>query len=198
MSTIIKLERKNRLEKRLFELESGVTVNSPIKNQIHNLIDLYIAYQRVQDKNWPYINEDGLKTYKIKVISNLVNFISLDPFMNRVRAAIATLLSGNVQKAIEILQSILDEQNEIISDIQRKNRTGANSPSEYKELLIRIYKTNPEMGPKEMLKKLKMEIGKGVIKSIDLNLDEITTVDSSVYQINGLKDYIYRFRAKEV
>ena len=198
MSVTIKLERKNRLEKRLFELESGVTVNSPIKNQIHNLIDLYIAYQRVQDKNWPYINEGGLKTSKIKVISNLLNFISLDPFMNRVRAAITTLLSGNVQKAIEILQSILDEQNEIISDIQRKNRTGSNSPSEYKDLLIRIYKTNPEMGPKEMLKKLKKEIGKGVIKSIDLNLDEITTVDSSVYQINGLKDYIYRFRAKEV
>ena len=194
MSEIIKQERRHRLERCLIDIEGGRTFHAPVKEQIYVLVDLYIAHLRAEEASWPYLDKDGPEQFNLRATQNLLNFISLDPFMSRVRAAIATLLAGNVQKAIEILQSIVDEKEEIISEIQRKNRTGANKPSDYNDLLKAIYKTNPEITAKKMLKELKKEVGKGVIQRIDPNLDEIITKDGSTYSIPGLKDQIYRFR----
>jgi hypothetical protein len=198
MSEIIRQERLERLERRLTYIESGAPFNGSIEDQIYELVDLYIAYLRTEEASWPHFYEGGAEQFNLKAAQNLLGFITLNPFISRVRAAIAALLNNDVQKALEILQSIVDEKDEIVSDIQRQNRTGVNKPSNYNDLLKTIYKKNPEITAKDMLKELKKEIGKGVIQRIDLNLDEIITENGSSYSINGLKDYIYRFRKNEV
>jgi len=194
MSELIRQERRYRLERCLKNIELGRVFKGSAEDHIHKLVDLYIAHLRVEESSWPFLNPDGPEQFNLRAAQNLLNYINLDPFMTRVRAAILALLSGDVQKAIEILQSIVDEKNAIISEIQRKNRTGANKPSDYRELLKRIYRANPEISAKDMLKELKKEIGKGVIQRIDPNLDEIVTLDGSSYSISGLKDQIYRLR----
>ena len=198
MSKIIRQERLYRLEGCLREIELGQPINRSAEDQIYKLVDLYIAYLRAEEKNWPYFGENGPEVFNLRAAQNLISYIKLDPFIDRVRAAITALLNKDVQKAFEILQKIIDEKNSIVSEIQRDNRTGANKPSDYNELLKSIYKKNPEITAKDMLKELKKEIGKGVITRIDSNLDEIVTKNGSTYSINGLKDYIYRFRKNEV
>jgi hypothetical protein len=198
MSKIIRQERFDRLERCLRKIELGQSIKQSEEDQIYKLVDLYIAYLRVQEKNWPYLSEDGPDLFNLRAVENLISFIKLDPFITRIKAAITALLNNDVQRALEILQKIIDEKNKIVSEMQRKNRTGANQPSDYNELLKSIYKKNPEIAAKDMLKELKKEIGKGVITRIDSNLDEIVTKDGSTYSINGLKDYIYRFRKSEV
>jgi hypothetical protein len=198
MTELIRQERLERLERCLIHIESGLPFNGPTKDRIYKLVDLYIAHLRAEEPSWPYFDEGGAEQFNLKAAQNLICFIRLDPFIGRVKAAITALLNNDVQKALEILQSIVDEKDEIVSDIQRENRTGANKPSNYNDLLKTIYKKNPEITAKDMLKELKKEIGKGVIQRIDLNLDEIITKNGSSYSINGLKDYIYRFRKDEV
>lgn len=198
MSAIIRQERLVRLQRYLIDIESGQPFNRSIEDQIYKLVDLYIAHLRVEEPTWPYFKEGGAEQFNLRAAQNLLSFITLDPFINRVRAAIAALLKNDIQKALEILQSIVNDKDEIVSDIQRENRTRANKPSNYIDLLKTIYKKNPEITAKDMLKELKKEIGKGVIQRIDLKLDEIITNNGSSYSINGLKDYIYRFRKNEV
>jgi hypothetical protein len=198
MSKIIRQERIDRLERCLREIELGQPINRSAEDQIYKLVDLYIAYLRVEEKSWPFFGESGLEIFNLRAAQNLISFIKLDPFIDRVRAAIVALLNNDIQRALEILQKIVDEKDNIVSEIQRDNRTGANKPSDYNELLKSIYKKNPEITAKDMLKELKKEIGKGVITRIDSKLDEIVTKDGSTYSINGLKDYIYRFRKNKV
>ena len=198
MSQIIRRERLERLEQCLAGIESGHPFNRSIEDQIRTLVDLYIAHLRVEEASWPYFNEDSTEQFNLKAAQNLISFIKLDPFMGRVKAAIAALLGNDIPKALAILQSIVDEKDKIVSDIQRENRTGSDKPSDYRELLKKIYKKNPEITAKDMLKELKKEVGKGVIQRIDLNLDEIITTDGSSYSVTGLKDQIYRFRKNEV
>jgi hypothetical protein len=198
MSEIIRRERLERLEQCLSGIESGCPFNRSIEDQIYTLVDLYIAHLRVEEASWPYFNEDGAEQFNLKVAQNLISFIKLDPFISRVKAAITALLGNDIQKALAILQSIVDEKDQIVSEIQRENRTGSKKPSDYRELLKTIYKKNPEITAKEMHKELKKEVGNGVIHRIDPNLDEIVTKDGSTYSITGLKDQIYRFRKNEV
>ena len=226
MTEIIRLEREQRLEKLLGKFKyEGVSRGVP-EGHIKKLINLYLTYLRVTNVNWPNFSEEEFVTYNrnatsnlIKFIAsdplyrnsdeefvtfnsnakpNLIGFISLDPFISPVKEAIAALISGNIKKALSILQKIVDEQDLILGEIQRKNRVGSKKESDYITLLKIIYKNNPTISRQKMLGELRKEVGKGVIRTIKKDTNQIITTKGEEYSISGLKDKIYSFRRDQI
>jgi hypothetical protein len=192
VSAKIKFEIEKRLIDRLNNLESGRIYSGTQTDQVRSLIDLYMAYLRSQRSNWPKISNAEAAEINRTAASNLLNFINLDPFMGRIRKAITVLMAGDVKKALEILQKIVDEQNEIIGEIQGNNRRGKTKDSSFKGLLKEILRKNPDITTKGVLSELENQSGKGVIKRIKHDTDQIITAKSEEYKISGLKDLIYK------
>jgi hypothetical protein len=62
------------------------------------LLDLYAAFLRTEVKRWPNFTEEGRIEFDHNVISNLIGYIKLDPFIKRVEEALVTLNCGDVSK----------------------------------------------------------------------------------------------------
>ncbi len=199
MNALIKSERKKRLENRLEKIESGFPFKASLKKQIRSLVDLYIAYLRVNHKKWPYLSEIDSITLNIKAKKNLLSIVtSLTLVDLRVQGALDCLRRGEIEEATQILEDYFSEKDQIISEMQRSNRKGAIKKSEYKELVKEIFRRNPTISAKNMVRELGKEIGKGVIQSINHNSNEIITTKREVFKISGLKDYIHKLRKSEV
>jgi len=190
----IQIEREQRLIKWLTRIESGNLPRGTPKKIIETLLDLYTAFLRTEDKRWPNFTEDGRIEFNRNAISNLIGYITLDPFIKRVEKAIVTLHGGDVAKAHEILQGIIDDKDALLSEIQRSNRKGKSKDTDYIKLLKEIIKKNLKISKIELLAILKKEIGKGVIRDINERLDTIVTAIGEEYSISGLKDQIYRLK----
>jgi len=190
----IKNERERRLIKWLTRIESGNLPRGTPKKIIETLLDLYTAFLRTEDKRWPNFTEDGRIEFNRNAISNLIGYITLDPFIKRVEKAIVTLHGGDVAKAHEILQGIIDDKDALLSEIQRSNRKGKSKDTDYIKLLKEIIKKNLKISKIELLAILKKEIGKGVIRDINERLDTIVTAIGEEYSVSGLKDQIYRLK----
>jgi hypothetical protein len=190
----IRIERERRLLNWLTRIESGDLPRGAPKKIIETLLDLYTAFLRAQDKRWPNFTEAGRIEFNRNAISKLIGYIKLDPFIKRVEEAIVTLHGGDVAKANEILQAIVDEKDAIASEMQRANRKGKSKDTNYTKLLKEIVKKNPDISAKDLSAKLEKEIGMGVIRDINYRSDTIVTAIGEEYKISGLKDQIYKLR----
>jgi len=189
----IRIEREQRLIKCLTRIESGNLSRSTPEKNIETLLDLYTAFLRTEDKRWPNFTEEGRIEFNRNAISNLIGYINLDPIMERVKAAIV-LSGGSLEYAEKIAQTIVNEKDALLSEMQSGNRKGKSKDTNYTKLLKEIVKKNPDISAKELLVELKKEIGKGVIRDIDCRLDIIVTAIGEEYKISGLKDQIYKLR----
>ena len=190
----IRFEREQRLHKFLMRIEFGNRQRGTPKKYIEVLLELYTALLRSEDDRWPNFTEEERFEFDRNVISNLVGYIKLDPFMKRVKEVIVTLHDGDVEKANEMLQAILDEKDAIASEMQSANRKGKSKCTKYKKLLTEIVQKNIDISENELLKILKTKIGYGVIRDIDYRSNTIVTVSGAEYTISGLKDYLYKLR----
>jgi hypothetical protein len=175
-------------------IEFGNRQRGTPKKYIEVLLELYTALLRSEDDRWPNFTEEERFEFDRNVISNLVGYIKLDPFMKRVKEVIVTLHDGDVEKANEMLQAILDEKDAIASEMQSANRKGKSKCTKYKKLLTEIVQINIDISENELLKILKTKIGYGVIRDIDYRSNTIVTVSGAEYTISGLKDYLYKLR----
>jgi len=189
----IQIERERRLLKWLTRIETGNLPRVTPKKNIETLLDLYTALLRTEDKCWPNFTEEGRIEFNRNAISNLIGYINFDPIMERVKAAVV-LHGGSLEWADKIIQSVIDDKDALLSEIQRLNRKGKSKDTEYIKLLKEIIKKNPEISEKELLAILKKEIGKGVIRDIDYRTNTIVTAIGEEYASSGLKDQIYRLR----
>jgi hypothetical protein len=189
----IRIEREQRLIKCLTRIESGNLSRSTPKKNIETLLDLYAAFLRTEDKRWPNFTEEGRIEFNRNAISNLIGYINLDPIMERVKAAIV-LSGGSLEYAEKIAQTIVNEKDALLSEMQSGNRKGKSKDTKYTKLLKDIVQKNLNISAKELLVELKKEIGKGVIRDIDCRLDTIVTAIGEEYKISGLKDQIYKLR----
>lgn len=194
MSLPIQLERKQSLLRLLTRIESGMLPRGTPRKHLVTLLDLYAAYLRTEDKRWPNFTEEGRIEFDRNVISNLIGYIKLDPFIKRVEEAIVTLHDGDVAKVYEILQALVDEKDALASEMQRANRKGKSKDTEYKKLLKEIVQTNPDISAKDLLAKLEKEIGMGVIRDVNYRSNTIVTARGEEYAISGLKDQINKLR----
>jgi hypothetical protein len=190
----IRIERERRLIKSLTRIESGNLPRGTPKKNIKTLLDLYTAFLRSEDNRWPNFTEEGRIEFDHNVISNLIGYIKLDPFIKRVEEALVTLHGGDVAKVQEILQTIVDEKDAIASEMQRANRKGKSKDTNYKKLLKEIIQKNPDISAKDLSAKLEKEIGMGVIRDVNYRSDTIVTAIGEEYKISGLKDQIYKLR----
>lgn len=198
MSKIIRIEREQRLRSWLEKIEFGGISRSKPEACTRELINLYLAYLRTTSEIWPNFSDEEFVIFNRNATSNLIGFISLDPFIGPVKKAIVALMAGDVKKALSILQKIVNEQDAILAEIQRKNRTGGIKESDYIALLKKIYKSNPCISAKEMLATLKKEVGNGVIRQIKHDSNQIITTKGEEYNISGLKDKIHSFRKNKI
>jgi hypothetical protein len=194
MSEKIKHEIEDRLLNRLHHLKAGRRFKGTTEHQVKYLVELYIAYAKTQARNWPKNSDVSAAENGRTAASNLLSFINLDPFIGPVRNAITALMAGNTKKALGILQKIVDEQDQILGEIQSKNRKGKTKDSSFKDLLRKILRANPTLSSDGVLKELKKEIGNGVIKAIKYDTDQIITSKNEEYKISGLKDHIYKIK----
>jgi hypothetical protein len=190
----IRIERERRLIKCLTRIESGNLPRGTPKKNIKTLLDLYTAFLRSEDNRWPNFTEEGRIEFDHNVISNLIRYIKLDPFIKRVEEALVTLHGGDVAKVQEILQTIVDEKDAIASEMQRANRKGKSKDTNYTKLLKEIIQKNPDISAKDLSAKLEKEIGMGVIRDVNYRSDTIVTAIGEEYKISGLKDQIYKLR----
>lgn len=194
MSEQIKLDIEKRLVDRLEKINHGRLFRGTSEQQVKSLVALYIAYARSQNENWPQISDEVCAEIDRVSATNLLNFINLDPFIGPVRKAITAILNGDLKKALAILQKVIDEKDAILGEIQSKNRKGKNKDSAYKDLLRQILRRMPNSTAKEVLKELRKHIGKGVIRGIKDDTDQIITTKGEEYLISGLKDQIYKIK----
>lgn len=187
----IRIEREQRLIKCLTRIESGNLLRGTPKKNIETLLDLYTAFLRTEDKRWPNFTEVGRIEFNRNAISNLIGYIDFAPIMERVKAAVV-LHGGSLEYADEIIKSVMEDKDALLSEIQRSNRKGKSKDTEYIKLLKVIIQKNPEISEKELLAILKKEIGKGVIRDIDYRNNTIVTAIGEEYAVSGLKDQIYR------
>ena len=189
----IQIKRERRLKKWLTRIESGNLPRGTPKKNIETLLDLYTAFLRTEDKRWPNFTEVGRIEFNRNAISNLIGYINFDPIMESVKAAVV-LHGGSLELADKIIQSVIDDKDALLSEIQRSNRKGKSKDTEYIKLLKEIIKKNLEISEKELLAILKQEIGKGVIRDIDYRTNTIVTAIGEEYAVSGLKDQIYRLK----
>ena len=114
-------ERAIRLEKYLLRLERSAQSTPYPERKIRLLVSLYIDLLRAVRYEYP---QDKLSVAKANasIANDIAQFINLDPFTKRVQAAIKALLKGDIKKAIDILNKIVEQQQQIVSQIQSENR----------------------------------------------------------------------------
>lgn len=188
-------ERATRLEKYLLRLERSTQSNPYPERQIRHLVSLYIDLLRAVRYEYP---QDKLSAAKANasIANDIAQFINLDPFTKRVQAAIKALLKGDIKKAIDILNKIVEQQQQIVSQIQSENRLNRKHDEKFSALLEDIIRKNPDVR-KNIFEKNVLDLkGKGVIVSVDKDANEITTVDGYTHTISGLKDRFYNIKKK--
>ena len=194
MSLPIQLERERSLLRWLTRIETGMLPRGTPRKHLVTLLNLYAAYLRTEDKRWPNFTEEGRIEFNRNVISNLIGYIKLDPFMKRVKEAAVALRVGDVTEVDKILQEIIDEQDAIVSQIQSANKKGKSKDTEFKKRLKEIVQSNPNISAKDLLAKLEKEIGMGVIRDVNYRSNTIVTARGEEYSISGLKDQISKLR----
>jgi hypothetical protein len=188
-------ERATRLEKYLLSLESRTQPKPYPERQIRHLVSLYIDLLRAV--RYEYL-QDKLSVAKANasIANDIAQFINLDPFTKRVQAAIKALLKGDIKKAIDILNKIVEQQQQIVSQIQSENRLNRKHDEKFSELLEDIIRKNPDVRKNIFEKTVLSQEGKGVITSVNKDTNEITTVDGYTHTISGLKDRFYNIKKK--
>jgi len=188
-------ERKARLERLLTKIETSRIPSNLKKRWLSNLLELYLGYCRVRDENWPNSNLNISKVFADN--ENLVLRMYVhEPVSLRVQKILDIYDGGDhktVRAALEKLRS-QEEGVKIKSEIQTIHRSNAYKPKEYEQLLDDIFKKNPAIREKEILKELRKQVGKGIINHIEDDNNLIKLKDGREFAISGLKDQIYKRR----
>jgi hypothetical protein len=188
-------ERANRLNKYLSKIEDGTQLSPYPEKQVRHLVSLYIdllralRYECLKDKL-------AIAKANASIAEDIALYIKLDPFMERVHAAIKALLKGDVEKALDILNKIVSQQKKIVSQIQSENRSHREYDEKYSAMLEDIIRKNPDIRKDIFTKTVLNQIGKGVIVTVNKDAGEITTVDGYTHKISGLKDRYYNIKKK--
>ena len=191
MRDTVRIERQIRLEKILFKIEAQLQPPHLVGRRTETLIDLYLGHVRAEDPDWP----NSKITYKDLFARSFDGFVRMyvhTPVQQRVSDALETLKNGNKKEAIAKLERLISDEGgkEIGSAIQAIHRSKRTKNKPYHDLLDQAYKDDPSINDHRLLQRIKKEVGKGVIRSVDERNNKIYIAGGGEFTITGLKDQL--------
>jgi len=195
MREIIFIERKRRLENFLYKVETTSPPPHLVGRWTKNLIELYVGYLRAEDPEWPNSKiryGDALQPFNDLNVRMYVH----DPVQKRMNEALKKLNEGDIKAVAKILIKLASEEEgkKIGSEIQKIHRSKRTRNKPFNDLLDQIYKDDPNINTHELLRKLKKEVGKGIILRIEERNNLIVLEDGGEFSISGLKDHLSKRR----
>jgi hypothetical protein len=197
MSEFIRIERQRRLENFLHKIETTSPPPHHFRRLTKSLIGLYLGHLRAEDPEWPNSKITYTEVFQSFEDLYLHMYVHI-PVQQRANAALKKLKEGNITEAEKMLKELASEAEckNISSEIQTIHRSKRGRNKKFNDLLDEIYKNNPSINTHELLKRVKKEIGKGVILRIDEQNNEIIIAGGGEFKITGLKDHLFNRRKK--
>jgi hypothetical protein len=183
--------RRVRLEKFLNKIENNVPPPHLASRWAKTLIELHLGLQRAEDCDWPN-SKITLSDSFSPLNDDWMHMYVHTPVQKRIAEVLNELRKGNKATVEKMLQKIMSTEagKEIQSEIQTLHRAKRTRNQNYHTLLDQIYKSDPAIGHRKLLQRLKKEIGKGVIRIIDEPNNLIHVEGGDEFAITGLKDQI--------
>jgi hypothetical protein len=187
----VRIERQVRLENFLHKIETTPPPSHLVGRRTKTLIDLSLGYARAKDPDWPY-SKITHKNLFSRSKDGFVHMYVHTPVQQRVAEALEALKNGNKKEAIKKLERLISDEGgkEIGSEIQATHRSKRTKNKPYHDLLDQAYKDDPSINDHRLLQKLKKEVGKGVIRSVDERNNKIYISGGGEFTITGLKDQL--------
>lgn len=197
MRDLILIERKRRLENFLHKVETTSPPPHLVERWTKTLIELYVGYLRAEDPEWPnskLTTADALRPFNELNVYMYVHA----PVQKRLNEALRKLNEGDIKAAEKIIVNLASEEEgkKIHSEIQKINRSKRGRHEGFHQLLDEIFKEDPNIKTPQLIRRLKKEVGKGLIQRIDEQINEIVLEDGSVFSTRGLKDHLTDRRKK--
>jgi hypothetical protein len=191
----IRHERLLRLQRFLAKMESTHPPPHLVERWTQTLVDLYLGYLRAENPDWPNSKisyRDALESLRGEPTIEYIH----DPVQKRANAIRKVLATGDQGAVDQMLKKLASkaEGRAIGSEIQAHNRSHGNKSGPYEDLLDDLYRADPGIGHKQLDRKLRNLVGKGVIDYINDSTGEIILTDGRTFKTSGLKDQIYRRR----
>ena len=191
----IRHERLLRLQRFLAKMESTHPPPHLVERWTQTLVDLYLGYLRAENPDWPNSKisyRDALESLRGEPTIEYIH----DPVQKRANAIRKVLATGDKGAVDQMLKKLASkaEGRAIGSEIQVHNRSHGNKSGPYEDLLDDLYRADPGIGHKQLDRKLRNLVGKGVIDYINDSTGEIILTDGRTFKTSGLKDQIYRRR----
>lgn len=191
----IRHERLLRLQRFLGKMESTHPPPHLVERWTQTLVDLYLGYLRAENPDWPNSKisyRDALESLRGEPTIEYIH----DPVQKRANAIRKVLATGDKGAVDQMLKKLASkaEGRAIGSEIQAHNRSHGNKSGPYEDLLDDLYRADPGIGHKQLDRKLRNLVGKGVIDYINDSTGEIILTDGRTFKTSGLKDQIYRRR----
>ena len=141
---------------------------------------------------------DAAKALKVDqlTVQKMLDWDSDDPEMSTIEKILRRLAEGRDLDAMVIVGSLQNKASVISKEMQRRALT-PRTQHPVDELIEEIFKVNPQLSEKALLRKLEAEAGGDVILKIN-DLEEIEPCDTAFpnIKISGLKNRLSRIKKK--
>ena len=191
----VRIERLDRLERFLAKVASTSSPPHLVDRWMQTLIELYLGYLRAENSDWPNSKISYRNALESLRGEPTIEYIH-DPVRKRANAIRKVLATGDKGAVDQMLKKLASkaEGRAIGSEIQVHNRSHGNKRGPYEDLLDDLYRADPGIGHKQLARKLRDLVGKGVIDHINDSTGEIILMDGREFKLSGLKDQIYKRR----
>ena len=191
----VRIERLSRLERFLAKVESTRPPRHLVGRWAKTLTTLYLGHLRAESLDWPRTEIKYGDVFAGSGDLRLHMYVQ-GPVLDRVNAILEKLRECDHFAVENMLKKLASkaEGRAIGSEIQAHNRSHGNKSGPYEDLLDDLYRADPGIGHKQLDRKLRNLVGKGVIDYINDSTGEIILTDGRTFKTSGLKDQIYRRR----
>jgi hypothetical protein len=191
----VRIERLSRLERFLAKVESTRPPRHLVGRWAKTLTALYLGHLRAESLDWPRTEIKYGDVFAGSGDLRLHMYVH-GPVLDRVNAILEKLSECDHFAVENMLKKLASkaEGRAIGSEIQVHNRSHGNKRGPYEDLLDDLYRADPGIGHKQLARKLRDLVGKGVIDHINDSTGEIILMDGREFKLSGLKDQIYKRR----
>ena len=191
----VRIERLSRLERFLAKVESTRPPRHLVGRWAKTLTTLYLGHLRAESLDWPRTEIKYGDVFAGSGDLRLHMYVH-GPVLDRVNAILEKLSECDHFAVENMLKKLASkaEGRAIGSEIQAHNRSHGNKSGPYEDLLDDLYRADPGIGHKQLDRKLRNLVGKGVKDYINDSTGEIILTDGRTFKTSGLKDQIYRRR----
>jgi hypothetical protein len=200
---IIRLEQLNRLAQKWISSGRNTEAKEKLTQQ---LIKQYLATKRSRFENHLMWSEEQRIDYNNREFDAIFNWVTVDPVTELAKEGIKHLENNELDKVRKIFDELANEK-KLISKIKSRIRKSKKIPEHPLNILIaKEIQKNPTINIPNLIKRLRVHEGKGVITQWD---DEDDANENYIYskypngkeapkaKVTGLKERYYEVRNRK-